>query len=96
MAKHKSVTKRDRPARILIVDDQEQNIRLLTRILEKDGHDQVRSTTNSAEALSIYTDFKPDLVVLDVHMREKDGFQVLQEIVAHNGSSHVPVLMVTA
>lgn len=86
----------DRPARILIIDDQEQNIRLLTRILEKDGYEQIRSTSNSAEALGIYKDFRPDLVLLDVHMREKDGFEVLQEIVAHNGNVHVPVLMITA
>ena len=86
----------DRPARILVIDDQEQNIRLLTRILEKDGYEQVRWTSNAAEALGVYTQFKPDLVLLDVHMREKDGFQVLEEIVAHNGNSHVPVLMITA
>jgi putative two-component system response regulator len=85
-----------RPAKILIIDDQEQNIKLLTRILEKDGYEHVRSTTNAAEALSIYTEFKPDLVCLDLHMREKDGFQVLQEIVSHNGNSLVPVLMITA
>ena len=35
-------------------------------------------------------------MLLDVHMREKDGFQVLQEIMSHNGTSHVPVLMITA
>ena len=86
----------ERPAKILVIDDQEQNIKLLTRILEKDGYEQVRSTTNAGEALSIYTEFNPDLVLLDVHMREKDGFQVLQEIMAHNGNSHVPVLMITA
>jgi len=87
---------RERPAKILVIDDQEQNIRLLTRILEKDGYEHVRWTTNAAEALPIYAEFNPDLVLLDVHMREKDGFQVLEEIVAHNGRSHVPVLMITA
>ena len=86
----------ERPAKILVIDDQEQNIKLLTRILAKDGYEHVRWTTNAAEALSIYTEFNPDLVLLDVHMREKDGFQVLQEIVSYNGNSHVPVLMITA
>lgn len=95
MKKPKAI-KRERPAKILVIDDQEQNIRLLTRILEKDGYEHVRWTTNAAEALPIYTEFNPDLVLLDVHMREKDGFQVLEEIVAHNGRSHVPVLMITA
>jgi putative two-component system response regulator len=88
--------KRERPAKILIIDDQEQNIRLLTRILEKDGYEHVRSTTNATEALPLYAEMQPDLVLLDLHMREKDGFEVLEEIVSHNGSRHVPVLMITA
>jgi putative two-component system response regulator len=86
-----------RPARLLIVDDQEQNIRLLGRILAKAGYEHVTSTTNSAEAAELQTRFKPDLILLDLHMREKDGFQVLEEIVTHNGGAeHVPVIMITA
>ena len=95
MRKAKPATQH-RPAKILVIDDQEQNIKLVTRILEKDGYEHVRSTTNAAEALSIYIDFNPDLVLLDLHMREKDGFAVLQEIVSHDRNSHVPVLMITA
>jgi putative two-component system response regulator len=87
---------RDRPARILVIDDQEQNTRLVTRILQKAGYEHVASTTNSDEALALHTQFKPDLVLLDVHMRGKDGFQVLEEIVSHAGADHVPVLMITA
>jgi putative two-component system response regulator len=86
----------ERPARILVIDDQEQNTRLLTRILEKDGYEQVRWTSDALEGLAIYREFKPDLVLLDVHMGEKDGFEVLQEIVSHDVNSHVPVLMITA
>ena len=95
MRKTKAV-KPERPARILVIDDQEQNIKLLTRILEKDGYEHVRWTTDAAEATSIFAEFNPDLVCLDLHMREKDGFQVLQEIVAYNPNSNVPVLMITA
>jgi putative two-component system response regulator len=88
--------RRDRPARILVIDDQEQNVRLLTRILEKAGYENVASTTNSDDALALHAKFKPDLVLLDFHMRGKDGFQVLEEIVAHAGADQVPVLMITA
>lgn len=88
--------RRERPARILIVDDQEQNIKLLSRILEKSGYKQVVSTTNSSDALALHTQFNPDLVLLDVHMSGKDGFAVLEEIVAHGGPDKVPVLMITA
>ena len=91
-----SAPRRDRPARILIVDDQEQNTKLLSRILEKAGYEQLASTTDSSAALALHTQFKPDLVLLDVHMSGKDGFTVLEEIVAHGGPDKVPVLMITA
>ncbi|HET9777219.1 MAG TPA: HD domain-containing phosphohydrolase [Gemmatimonadaceae bacterium] len=88
--------RRDKSGRILIVDDQEQNIRLLTRILAKAGYDDVASTTNSDEALGLYIQFKPDLVLLDLHMNGKDGFQVLEEIMLQSGDGYLPVLMITA
>jgi len=88
--------RRDKSGRILIVDDQEQNIRLLTRILAKAGYDDVASTTNSDEALGLYIQFKPDLVLLDLHMNGKDGFQVLEEVMLQSGDGYLPVLMITA
>ena len=91
-----SAPRREKPARILIIDDQEQNTRLLARILAKAGYEQVASTTNSDDALALHAQFKPDLVLLDVHMRGKDGFAVLEGIVSQSGSDNVPVLMITA
>jgi putative two-component system response regulator len=88
--------RRDKSGRILIVDDQEQNIRLLTRILAKAGYDDVASTSNSDEALALYIQFKPDLVLLDLHMNGKDGFQVLEEVMLQSGDGYLPVLMITA
>jgi putative two-component system response regulator len=88
--------RRDKSGRILVVDDQEQNIRLLTRILAKAGYEDVASTTNSDEALTLYIRFKPDLVLLDLHMNGKDGFQVLEEIMLQSGDGYLPVLMITA
>jgi putative two-component system response regulator len=88
--------RREKSGRILIVDDQEQNIRLLARILAKAGYDDVASTSNSDEALSLFTKFKPDLVLLDLHMNGKDGFQVLEEIMLQSGDGYLPVLMITA
>src|ERR1700686_4269984 len=84
------------PGRILIVDDMDENGLLLERILAKAGYHDVASTTDSNGPLLLYTQFKPDLVLLDVHMTGKDGFEVLEEIVSHGGSHHVPVIMITA
>ena len=86
-----------RPARLLIVDDQEQNVRLLERILAKAGYENVTSTSNAVEAASLHSRYQPDLILLDLHMRDKDGFAVLEEIVGQNGNGdHVPVIMITA
>ncbi|MDP9279280.1 MAG: response regulator, partial [Gemmatimonadota bacterium] len=86
------------PARILIIDDQAQNISLLKRILVRAGYENIASTTNPAEALTLKEQFQPDLVLLDLHMgQDKDGFQVLQELVPNpSGADHLPVLMITA
>lgn len=86
-----------KPGRILIIDDEEANIRLLERILAKAGYVDVASTTNSVDAYALQRKYKPDLVLLDVHMNGKDGLQVLEEIVGHDADSEqVPVLMITA
>jgi putative two-component system response regulator len=87
-----------KPARILIIDDQAQNVDLLRRILERAGYESIASTTNPTEALALKMEFQPDLVLLDLHMGEgMDGFQVLQELVSkRNGADHLPVLMITA
>lgn len=84
-------------ARILIVDDQEQNISLLRRILDRAGYENVESTTTPAEVLTLKERFQPDLVLLDLHMGDMNGFEVLQELVTNpRGADHLPVLMITA
>ena len=86
-----------KPARILIVDDQEQNISLLRRILARAGYENIASTTVPAEVLALKEQFQPDLVLLDLHMGDMNGFQVLQELViTPRGADHLPVLMITA
>ena len=86
-----------KPARILIVDDQEQNISLLRRILARAGYENIASTTSPTEALALKEQFEPDLVLLDLHMGDMNGFQVLQELVTNpRGADHLPVLMITA
>jgi putative two-component system response regulator len=84
-------------ARILIVDDQEQNLSLLRRILARAGYENVESTSTPAEVLALKEKFQPDLVLLDLHMGDMNGFEVLQELVTNpHGGDHLPVLMITA
>ena len=61
-------------ARILVVDDEEMNLRLLRRILERDGYTNIRTTSVGQEVLQIVEEYNPDLVLLDLHMPQPDGF----------------------
>lgn len=84
-------------ARVLIIDDEASNVRLLERILElaKVGH--VRSTTDSREALKLFINEQPDIVLLDLHMPHVDGFTIMAQIQSSvSAGEYLPVLVLTA
>ena len=84
-------------AKILIIDDEQANVRLLERILELIGASRIQSTSDSREAMAIFLDFRPDLVLLDLHMPNVTGFDIMDQIKAlSNGDNPVPVLVLTA
>ena len=84
-------------ARVLIVDDEPSNIRLLERILEMFGSAAVQSTTDSRQALPLYFSFQPDLVLLDLHMPHLDGYKVIEQLkAAVPPEEYLPILVLTA
>ncbi|MGQ0549738.1 MAG: HD domain-containing phosphohydrolase [Armatimonadota bacterium] len=83
-------------AHIMIVDDQEANVRLLERILQQAGFDKVKSTTDPRLALSLFAGFQPDLVLLDLHMPNVDGFQIMEELRHRIEGTYLPILVLTA
>jgi DNA-binding response OmpR family regulator len=84
------------PDTILIVDDEESNIRLLTRILGKAGFANVHGTQDPLRILETYRALSPDLIVLDVHMPGLDGFGVLKQLATVlTAAEFLPVLAVT-
>jgi putative two-component system response regulator len=84
-------------ASILIVDDEEANVELLKRILEPAGYADLRSTTKPEEVLSLCEDHRPDLLLLDLLMPGKDGFEVLDEVRDLLGEEeYLPVLILTS
>jgi putative two-component system response regulator len=84
-------------ATILVVDDQENNIRILERLLRKSGYDQLVTATDPREAVGLFRQHQPDLVLLDLHMPYLDGFQVLEQLAPEiPGNSFLPVLVLTA
>ena len=84
-------------AKLLIIDDEPSNVRLLERVVEKFGCPTVRSTTDPREALALFFEFEPDLVLLDLHMPHLDGFAVLEQLKAAVGvDEYLPILVLTA
>lgn len=66
--------------RILVVDDEEANVRLLERMLRRAEYPNVRTTTDPHEVVAVFDEFGPDLVLLDLHMPGLDGFDVMEQL----------------
>ena len=77
---------------IMVVDDEQAILRLLSRTLEPEGYGVVVAD-NGRLALELLEDCRPDLVILDIMMPDLDGFQVLALI---RERSNIPVIMLTA
>jgi response regulator NasT len=91
MSKNLKNTAENRPARILVAED-EALIRLdLVEMLTEAGYEVVGQATNGVEAVTLAKELKPDLAILDVKMPELDGISAAQEIIEIS-----PVLMLTA
>ena len=78
--------------KILVVDDDSNISDLLKVYFENEGYD-VKTAADGAEGLSFFKIFEPDLVLLDIMLPKKDGWQVCREI---REMSSKPVIMITA
>src|SRR5438477_8429366 len=67
-------------ARILIVDDSAENVRLLTRILHRAGYTEITGLTDSRSVVDTVKEIAPDLVILDLHMPHANGFAVMHQV----------------
>jgi putative two-component system response regulator len=81
-------------ARILVVDDLEENVRLLQHFLEPKGY-EVRSAYTGEQALMAVEQFPPDVILLDLVMPGMDGFEVCQRLKADPELRHIPVIILT-
>jgi serine phosphatase RsbU (regulator of sigma subunit) len=83
-------------ARILVVDDQEANVRLLEGMLRVAGYTCVQSTTDPNRVCELYRENRYGLILLDLQMPGTDGFQVMEGLKEIEGDSYLPVLVITA
>ena len=82
-------------ASLLVVEDDEFNIRILNRFLEHDGYQDVKVAGNGREALELVRSMPFDLVLLDIEMPEMDGLAVLRELKSDMRLRDIPVIMIS-
>lgn len=80
---------------ILIVDDSETNLVLLTAVLEGGGW-PVRTARSGASALKVMHSRVPDLILLDLLMPGIDGYQMLEKLKSDERYNHIPVIVISA
>ena len=81
--------------RVLVIDDDRNSRRLLEMLLEEIGF-EVRTGVNGAEAVELFKEWKPDLIMMDVAMPEMDGYEATRAIRALPGGSGVVIIIVSA
>ncbi|PZO13417.1 MAG: response regulator [Burkholderiales bacterium] len=83
-------------ASILVVDDQESNVRMLQRLLSDAGYRQVTATMLPAEVCALHRLHDFDLILLDLQMPGMDGFQVMEGLKTIDRDPYLPVIVLTA
>ncbi len=83
-------------SRILIVDDQASNVRLLEYTLRRGGFDSITTTTDPRAVAALHRDHHYDLILLDLVMPGMDGFQVMAGLAKIQEGGKLPVLVMSA
>jgi putative two-component system response regulator len=83
-------------ARILIIDDELAIVGLLENILRGEGYKNLSETNDPRVGMAMFTDYRPDLILLDLHMPHQNGYQILRmlrRLVPAN--AFLPIIIVT-
>lgn len=82
--------------RILIVDDEPVNLKLLDKMLRGQGYEDIFLTEDPREVINLYQAARPDLILLDINMPHLDGYQVMAQLKALNDPLLPPIVVLTA
>jgi CheY-like chemotaxis protein len=82
-------------AKILVVDDEPDIVRVVVKIMEARGH-TVATAADGPEALERVASDPPDVVILDLNLPRMDGWEVCKRLKSGDGTQHIPVVMMTA
>jgi FOG: CheY-like receiver len=83
------------PKRVLIVEDNELNMKLFNDLLEANGYGTIQ-TRSGVEAVELARTHRPDLILMDIQLPEVSGLQVIQWIKDDDELKHIPVIAITA
>ena len=83
------------PKKILIVEDNELNMKLFSDLLEAHGY-ETRETREGLKAINIAKQYKPDLILMDIQLPEVSGLEVTKWIKDDKTLTDIPVVAVTA
>ncbi len=83
------------PEKILIVEDNPQNMKVVMMALRPHGYTLLQAT-DGEEALEITVSEKPDLIIMDVQLPKVSGLEVTRRLRQMPGFSHIPIIAVTA
>jgi two-component system cell cycle response regulator DivK len=81
--------------RVLVVEDNEKNSKLVRDVLEASGYRTLEATTG-AQAVELAAEHTPDLVLMDIRLPDIDGVEALSRLRADERTASIPVLAVTA
>lgn len=81
--------------KILAVDDNEINLKVVKATLTQGGN-EVTTVTSGIEALDVIEELKPDLIILDISMPVMDGYEVCRRMKSNPQTSSIPIIMLTA
>jgi len=81
--------------KILIVEDNPQNMRLIEMTLRLKGY-RLLTATDGEEALDMATREKPDLIIMDIYLPKMSGLEVIKRLRQMPAFNHVPIIAVTA
>ena len=81
--------------KVLIVDDEPRNVKLLSAYLKADGFDPIQAY-NGEEAIRLAKSENPDVILLDIMMPNMDGFEVTARLKTENNTKLIPIVLVTS
>jgi CheY-like chemotaxis protein len=87
----------EQQGKILIIDDEPANVRVLERMLGRAGYQDYLATTDSRQAMALFQSARFDMILLDLAMPHVDGFALLEQFQASIGPENfLPIIVLTA